>query len=67
MGPKWRFISSHSMRRSFVTNLTVAGVPLADTAKMAGHRSNTTITQRYNCDYKASILAKAMAYLGVNK
>lgn len=55
------------MRRSFVTNLTVAGVPLADTAKMAGYGSNTTTTQRYICDYKVSIPSKAMAYLGVNK
>lgn len=65
VGPKWQFISSHSFRRSFVTNLVSAGVSIADTARMAGHGSNITTTQRYICDYKISVPAQAMAYLGV--
>lgn len=67
VGPKYEFISSHSMRRSFVTNLTAAGVAIADTARMAGHGTNIGTTQRYICDYKINIPARAMEYLGVTK
>lgn len=67
VGPKCDFISSHSMRRSLVTNLTAAGVAIADTARMAGHGTNIGTTQRYICEYKINIPARAMEYLGVTK
>lgn len=60
---KWEAISSHSMRRSFVTNLVQAGASIADTGRMAGHGSNIAMTQRYICDYHLdSLPEKAMAY-----
>lgn len=60
---KWRAISSHDMRRSFVTNLVKAGVSVHDTGLMAGHGSNIAMTQRYICDYAVTSLSpEAMAY-----
>ena len=60
---KYKAVSSHTMRRSFVTNLVQAGVSIADTAKMAGHGTNIAMTQRYICDYHLESLPdKAMAY-----
>jgi integrase len=56
---KWEAISSHDMRRSFVTNLIKAGVSLSDTGRMAGHGSNLAMTQRYICDYEVSSLPPA--------
>lgn len=64
IGPKYKFISSHSFRRTFVTNLVVAGVPLADTSRMAGH-SNISTTQRYICDHPIAVPEAAKAYLGL--
>ena len=46
--PKYFFISSHTARRSFVTNLYIDDVNLYDISKMCGH-SNISITQRYIC------------------
>lgn len=63
-GPKHKFISSHSFRRTFVTNLVIAGVPLADTSRMAGH-SNIAMTQRYICDHPIAVPEAAKAYLGL--
>lgn len=60
---KWEAISSHDMRRSFVTNLIKAGVSINDVARMAGHGANIAMTQRYICDYSVSSLPpSAMAY-----
>ena len=60
---KWEAISSHAMRRSFVTNLIQAGASIADTGRMAGHGTNIAMTQRYICDYHIdSLPEKAMAY-----
>lgn len=60
---KWRAISSHDMRRSFVTNLVKAGVSIYDTGRMAGHGNNIEMTQRYICDYTVNSLSpEAMAY-----
>lgn len=60
---KWQAISSHDMRRSFVTNLIQAGVSIYDTGKMAGHGNNIAMTQRYICDYHIGTLPKeAMDY-----
>ena len=60
---KWEAISSHAMRRSFVTNLIQAGASLADTGRMAGHGTNIAMTQRYICDYHVdSLPERAMAY-----
>lgn len=47
-GEKWSFVSSHTARRSFATNLYEAGVPINKISYMMGH-SNTTMTERYIC------------------
>ena len=50
-GKKYRFVSSHTGRRSFATNLSKKGVPLEQIAVMMGHTSNgmpnIQMTQRY--------------------
>lgn len=45
-GEKWEFISSHSARISFATNLSILGVQLIDIAKLMGH-SSIGMTERY--------------------
>lgn len=47
-GAKYEFISSHSARRSFATNLYDAGIPITKIAHMMGH-TDITMTQRYIC------------------
>ena len=46
---KWRLVSSHTARRSFATNLFLAGVSLEDIAAMMGHGKNIETTKRYVC------------------
>lgn len=46
VGEKWMFISSHTARRSFATNLYLLGCDLLSISKMMGH-SNTIMTERY--------------------
>ncbi len=45
---KYEFISSHTARRSFATNLYIDGVDIYDISKMCGH-SSIAITERYVC------------------
>lgn len=47
-GEKWEFISSHTARRSFATNLYLRGCDLFSISKMMGHTS-TEMTERYIC------------------
>lgn len=47
-GEKYKFITMHSSRRSYVTCLAANGVPVATISKLAGH-SCTTMTDRYIC------------------
>lgn len=48
---KWKFVGSHTGRKSFVTNLHLAGVSIEDIAVMVGHISggkpNITMTYGY--------------------
>lgn len=50
-GPKYKFVSSHTGRRSFATNLSKKGVPVEQIAIMMGHanggKPNIEMTQRY--------------------
>jgi len=48
-GPKWQFVSAHTGRRSFATNLYLAYVPIEDIALMMGHGKNIETTKRYIC------------------
>ena len=47
--PKWQLVSSHTARRTFATNLYLAGVSLEDIAMMMGHGKNIDTTKRYIC------------------
>lgn len=47
--PKWELVSSHTARRTFATNLYLAGVSLEDIAMMMGHGKNIDTTKRYIC------------------
>lgn len=47
-GEKWEFISSHTSRRSFATNLYLRGVDLYTISRMIGHNSTRT-TEGYIC------------------
>ena len=50
-GHKYEFVSTHTGRRSFATNLAMKGVPMEQIALMMGHMSgnvpNISMTQRY--------------------
>ena len=46
VGEKWRFISSHTARRSFATNLYLRGVDIVSIGRMMGH-SSIEMTKRY--------------------
>lgn len=51
--PKYKFVSSHTGRRSFATNLFLRGVPLETVATLMGHmnagRPDIEMTLRYIC------------------
>ena len=60
-GEKWEFVSSHTARHSFCTNLALLGVPLVDISKLAGH-SNTQMTERYIVKTDMKVSDVAMKY-----
>ena len=60
-GQKWEFISSHSARISFCTNLANLGVPLLQIAKMAGHTSQS-MTERYIVKTNVELDARALKF-----
>lgn len=47
--PKHELVTSHTARRSFATNLYLAGISLEDIAMMMGHGKNIETTKRYIC------------------
>jgi site-specific recombinase XerD len=59
--PKWELVSSHTARRSFATNLYLAGVALEDIAVMMGHGKNIETTKRYICAER-QVSQNVMAY-----
>lgn len=59
--PKWRLVSSHTARRSFATNLYLAGVSLEDIALLMGHGTNIETTKRYICAER-KMSSNVMAY-----
>lgn len=60
-GPKWQYVSSHTARRSFATNLYLAGLDLYSIGKMMGHTS-TEMTQRYICCGLRELSPEVMRY-----
>ena len=59
--PKFKLVSSHTARRSFATNLYLAGVSLEDIAVLMGHGKNIETTKRYICAER-QISTNVMAY-----
>ena len=60
-GEKWEYVSSHTARQSFCTNLSLLGVPLMDVSKLAGH-SSTAMTERYIVKTNVNVCDRAMKY-----
>lgn len=60
-GEKWEYISSHSGRISFATNLSILGVPLMDIQKLMGH-ANPDQTFRYIVPTQVELSNKALKY-----
>lgn len=60
-GEKWEYVSSHTARQSFCTNLSLLGVPLMEISKLAGHTS-TAMTERYIVKTNVNVCDGAMKY-----
>jgi integrase len=60
-GEKWEFVSSHTARQSFCTNLSILGVPIIEISKLAGHTS-TAMTERYIVKTDVNLCDRAMKY-----
>lgn len=52
IGEKWEFISSHTARRSFATNLYLLGLDIFTISKMMGHSSVEMTTRYIVCQLK---------------
>lgn len=63
-GPKYMYVSTHTFRISFVTNLHAAGLDLLTISRMAGH-SNIQMTIRYCAITRPKISDMAAKYLGI--
>lgn len=60
-GPKYEYVSSHTARISFCTNLAKLHVPLLDISRMAGH-TNTAMTERYIVNTNVELPQSALKY-----
>ena len=60
-GPKYEYVSSHTARISFCTNLAKLHVPLLDISRMAGH-TNTAMTERYIVNTNIELPNAALKY-----
>lgn len=60
-GEKWQYVSSHTARHSFCTNLSILGVPIHQISYMAGHTS-TVMTERYIVKTAVELSNKALKF-----
>ena len=60
-GEKWQFVSSHTARRSFASNLSELGVPIRQISLRMGH-SNTIMTERYIVSPGGKLTEEAMTF-----
>lgn len=60
-GPKYEFISAHSSRRSFVTNMALRNVAVPVIGMLAGQK-NVSTTMRYICVGYNNLEDKALAF-----
>lgn len=63
-GPKYLFVTSHTFRISFVTNLHGSGLDLLTISRMAGH-SDVSMTERYCAVTDLKLSEEAQKYLGI--
>lgn len=66
VGEKWKFVASHTARRSFATNLAELDVPLVQIAKRMGH-NDVKMTMRYIVGTISRLEDKANEFLCNNK
>ena len=64
-GPKWQFVTSHTFRISFVTNLQQSGMDLVSISRLSGHR-NVAMTERYCAPAKPRLTWEAQRFLGLS-
>lgn len=62
VGEKWEFVSSHTARRSFATNLYLRGVDIYAIARMLGHSSVEQTAQNYIVCGVGTLSNEAMGY-----
>lgn len=60
-GEKWEYVSSHTARISFCTNLSKLGVPTIEISRLAGHTSQS-MTERYIVPTQVELSSKALKY-----
>lgn len=60
-GAKYKFVTMHTSRRSYVSCLAANGVPITTISKLAGHGS-TTMTDRYVCIDVGNLGENAMLF-----
>lgn len=58
--PKFKFVSTHSARRSFATNAFLAGVPTISIMKITGHKTESSFMKyiKVSQEENASLIAK---------
>lgn len=61
-GPKWKFIKSHTARRTFCTICADLGTDLLDIMRMAGHR-DPAMTARYIVRHEVKVNPKVEQFL----
>ena len=59
--PKYKWVSSHTARRSYVSALALRGVPISIISKLAGH-SSTEMTDKYVCFDIKHVGSEAMSF-----
>lgn len=60
-GEKWEYISSHTARISFATNLANLGAPILEISRLMGH-SNIQQTERYIIRTQTELSSKALKF-----
>lgn len=60
-GEKWEYVSSHTARHSFCTNLAIMGAPLHQISMLAGHTS-IAMTDRYIIKTMPELSSKTLKF-----
>lgn len=67
IGEKWEFVTTHTARRSFVTNCKLKGIQDSEIMKMTGHKTTKAFTKydKVTLEQNAKRLAKETNFLQV--